>query len=479
MPPTTPPAAAFRIGRRSGPTRLPIVVELPLPGGPLVLATREPWPIAKDLFCSELTAWPADAEELERVPVASCRRVGASVQLVLDRGQRRRSLFVWTTKRGRPIVFWRSERSMRATRPGVRAPTARGLDGPLEVVVDLRERYAWRFADLPVTVERRRLPVGDYAAFVDGQLVAVVERKRLEEFAGAAVQGRLQLQLAELATMPRAAVVIEGRLSQLLKGDLKARPGWLLNLVAALQAAYPNVPLLFAESGPLAAGLAYRRVDAPMTCSGRPWARTPTRRRRNHLRTRRCSRPASPSPSRTSPPAPTCTAAGATRSHGRPPARRSPSRRTPSATASSRPRPPTTSTGSCARANWWPRGVGGRGGSSGGVEPAPGRPDSLAIALTRWRFSEPNGHRMSRSSTISGTSSSRSRRSPGSAAPVRSQDNSSSRAIHSGFSITGDSRATGRPSTVISTSSPDCTRSRTRMVSWLSSSTSMRTMLRV
>jgi hypothetical protein len=262
MPPTTPPAAAFRIGRRSGPTRLPIVVELPLPGGPLVLATREPWPIAKDLFCSELTAWPADAEELECVPVASCRRVGASVQLVLDRGQRRRSLFVWTTKRGRPIVFWRSERSMRATRPGVRAPTARGLDGPLEVVVDLRERYAWRFADLPVTVDRRRLPVGDYAVFVDGQLVAVVERKRLEEFAGAAVQGRLQLQLAELATMPRAAVVIEGRLSQLLKGDLKARPGWLLNLVAALQAAYPNVPLLFAESGPLAAGLAYRWLSA-------------------------------------------------------------------------------------------------------------------------------------------------------------------------------------------------------------------------
>lgn len=262
MPPTARPPAAFRIGRRAGPTRLPIVVELPLAGGPLVLATREPWPVAKDLFCSELAAWPADAEEIERVPVASCRRVGASVQLVLDRGQRRRSLFVWTSKQGRSIVFWRSERSMRATRPGVRAPTARGLDGPLEVVVDLRERYAWRFADLPVTVERRRLPAGDYAAFVDGRLVAVVERKRLDEFAGAAVQGRLQLQMAELATMPRAAVVIEGRLSQLLKGDLKARPGWLLNLVAALQAAYPNVPLLFAESGPLAAGLAYRWLSA-------------------------------------------------------------------------------------------------------------------------------------------------------------------------------------------------------------------------
>jgi hypothetical protein len=256
--------AVLRIGRRPGPTRLPIVLELPLTSGPIVLATREPWPVAKDLFCAELDAWPADADEVERVPVASCRRVGASVQLVLDRAQRRRSLFVWTTKGGRPIVFWRSERSMRATRPGVRAPTARGLDGPLEVVVDLRERYGWRFQNLPVTLERRRLPVGDYAVFEGERLVAVVERKKLEEFAGAAVRGRLQLQLAELATMPRAVVIIEGRLSQLLKGDLKARPGWLLNLLAALQAAFPSVPLLFAESGPLAADLAYRWLSASL-----------------------------------------------------------------------------------------------------------------------------------------------------------------------------------------------------------------------
>ena len=264
MPTADRQAPAFRIGRRSLASRLPVVVELPLASGPLVLATREPWPVAKDLFCAELAAWPGDAVEIERVPVASCRRVGASVQLVLDRPQRRRSMFVWTAKQGRTIVFWRSERSMRATRPGVRAPTARGLDGPLEVVVDLRERYAWRFQNLPVTIDRRRLPAGDYAVFEEGRLVAVVERKRLEEFASSAVQGGLQLQLAELATMPRAVVIVEGRLSQLLKGDLKTRPGWLLNLVAALQAAYPTVPLLFAESGPLAADLAYRWLSASL-----------------------------------------------------------------------------------------------------------------------------------------------------------------------------------------------------------------------
>lgn len=255
---------SLRIGRRDGATRLPIVLGLPLGDGELVLATRADWPVDKDLFCAELNGWPEDAVELERVPVASCRRVGASLQLVLQRAQRRRSIFVWTRKGTRTLVFWRSERSMRSTRPGVRAPTARGLDGPLSVVIDERERYPWRFGERQVTLERRRLPVGDYAVYEGERLVAVVERKKLAEFAGAAVQGSLQLQLAELATMPRAVVVIEGRLSQLLKGDLRANPGWLLNLVAALQASYPNVPLLFAESGPLAADLAYRWLSASL-----------------------------------------------------------------------------------------------------------------------------------------------------------------------------------------------------------------------
>jgi len=254
----------MRIGRRVGATRLPVVIGLPLGGAELVLATRAAWPVDKDLFCVELDAWPDDVEDVEHVSVASCRRVGASVQLVLDRGQRRRSMFVWTSKGSRTLVFWRSERSMRSTRPGVRAPTARGLEGPLTIVVDERERYGWRFVGRDVTIERRRLPVGDYGVFAGDTLVAVVERKKLGEFAGAAVQGTLQLLMAELATMPRAAVVIEGRLSQLLKGDVRTRPGWMLNLVAALQAAYPNVPLLFGETGPLAADLAYRWLSASL-----------------------------------------------------------------------------------------------------------------------------------------------------------------------------------------------------------------------
>jgi hypothetical protein len=247
-------------------TRLPYLLRLPVDGTQIVLAARDRWPGNRDVFCYELPAWPEDAEVLEQVEVARCRRRGASVELVLLRRQRRRSLFVWTRKGGRVLVFWRSERSMRAARPGVRVPQAQGLEGPLTIAVDERERYAWRFASLPVTTERRSLPAGDYAVFVgtgsEARLVGAVERKRANELAAEAIAGKLALTLAELAALPRAAVIVEGRLSQLLKPEVEVRKGWLLNLVAGLQVAYPNVPLLFAETPKLAADLAYRWLSA-------------------------------------------------------------------------------------------------------------------------------------------------------------------------------------------------------------------------
>jgi len=250
----------------NGGSRLPYLLRLPLAPRPLILAARSDWPVEKDVYCFELTDWPANAEVIACVPVVTCQRRGAAVELVLDRAQRRRSLFVWTMSRqGKRLVFWRSERSMRSTRPGVRAPHARGLDGAMTVVIDTRERYPWRFATNPVTTERRQLPVGDYGVFDGDELAAVVERKKLQEFVGSAVNGQLALAMAELAAMPRAAVIIEGRLGKLLAADqTRVKPGWILNLTAALQAAYPNVPLLFAESAPLAADLAYRWLSACM-----------------------------------------------------------------------------------------------------------------------------------------------------------------------------------------------------------------------
>jgi len=94
--------------------------------------------------------------------------------------------------------------------------------------------------------------------------VAAVERKSVADLARSATGGELALTLAELGRIPHGALVVEGRLSDLVKegqrGDV--RPGWLLNLVAALQVAHPQVAWMFAETRSLAEDYAYRWLAA-------------------------------------------------------------------------------------------------------------------------------------------------------------------------------------------------------------------------
>lgn len=268
-----PDAPTFRIGRIPGTaTRLPYILRLPLSGeGRLFLATRDTWPRGTDLFCHQVRSWPDEAEVVEEVPVEACWRAGAAVHLVLQRRTNRRSLFVWTKKGDRTLVFWRSEATMRRARPGIRVPLARAFGESIAIAVDVGERYPWRFAGREATIERRRLPVGDYALLRDQQIAAVVERKTTADFATAAVGGQLGLVLAELGQVRHAALVVEGRFSDVLKAADRVKPGWLLNVVAALQVEHPRVSWMFAETRPLAEEWAYRwlaaaaRIDAPRT----------------------------------------------------------------------------------------------------------------------------------------------------------------------------------------------------------------------
>lgn len=231
--------------------------------GPLYLACGATWPGAKDVYCHPLAAWPADAPLLETLPVERCWREGKAVHLVLQRRLRRRSLFVWTRKGERELIFWRSQRSMTQARPGLRVPAARGLDSALEIAVDIRERYGWRFAGLPASLQRRELPVGDYGIFVGGRLVAAVERKSPADLAASAVGGSLGFALAELSTLPYACLVVEGRFSDILKATKdQVQPDWLLSVMAALQLRHPRVAWTFAETQGLAQAYAFRWLAA-------------------------------------------------------------------------------------------------------------------------------------------------------------------------------------------------------------------------
>jgi hypothetical protein len=180
----------------------------------MVFRASGTWPRTTALYSYPLPVdqWPVDPQVVERVPVRSCVRRGAAVDLVLDRARENRSRIVFSTAGGRDAVFWQSPRTRKQARPNVRTPTARAAGlSELEIVVDAHERYAWRFATRQAATVSRALPCGDCAVVIDGRLVAVVERKSLPDLVASRTSGRLRYALGELAALPRAAVVVEDR----------------------------------------------------------------------------------------------------------------------------------------------------------------------------------------------------------------------------------------------------------------------------
>lgn len=260
---------SFLVARNPDPdSTLPFLLRLPIDGG-VLLKARDRWPTTARVYCHPLDEWPADAEILEQVPVRTCARRGAAIDLVLDRGRNNRSQIVFTKPHpgragGRPMIFWQTARTAQRARPGQRVPTRRASQlERLTILVDTRERYPYKFTGRRVERQRVALPVGDYAVRDGERVVAVVERKTPEDFNKSLVDGSLNYALAELAALPAAAIVVEQRYGALLN-DQHTQPGWLLELVARLQVRYPTVPVVFADSRKLAEEYTYRFLAAAL-----------------------------------------------------------------------------------------------------------------------------------------------------------------------------------------------------------------------
>lgn len=106
----------------------------------MVLKARDVWPTVSRVYCHPFEgAWPEDAEIIEEVPVVSCR--GGAVDLVLDRPRLSRCQSVFTEVKGRPAIFWQTQKTARTANPGGRIPRRRFLEGGQTIAVDTRERY--------------------------------------------------------------------------------------------------------------------------------------------------------------------------------------------------------------------------------------------------------------------------------------------------------------------------------------------------
>jgi len=257
----------FLIARNPDPdSRLPYLVRLPIDGG-LVLKVRDTWPRTSRVFCARgIDAWPDDAEVIEDVRVIVCQRRGIAIDLVLDRPRENRSQFVFTTlPTGREGIFWQTRKVVGTARPGARIPGRRASGiAELVIVVDTREHYPYRFAHQQATTERAALSAGDYAVrSTDGTIIAAVERKSLGDLAGALNGGTLVFELAKLAELPRAAVVVEDRYGNLLK-HAHAPSGFLPDMLARVQVRYPELPILFLETRPLAEEWTFRYLGAAL-----------------------------------------------------------------------------------------------------------------------------------------------------------------------------------------------------------------------
>jgi hypothetical protein len=245
---------------------LPYLLRLPLGNG-LVFRTKGTWPRTSALYCHPvpIADWPADPEVVERVPLRACSRRGAAIDVIADRGREHRSQLVFTTARGREVVFWQSPRTRKQARPDVRLPTARAAGvAELEILVDAHERYAYAFTGQRVRTVSRALPCGDYAVTAAGRLVAAVERKSLPDLLSSLTSGRLRFALGELASLPRAAVVVEDRYSQVFAQD-RVRPALVADGLAELQVRWPTIPIVFCETRKLAEEWTYRYLAAART----------------------------------------------------------------------------------------------------------------------------------------------------------------------------------------------------------------------
>ena len=230
---------------------LPYLIGLPIEGG-LWFKARDSWPRSSRVYCHPLPGRPPGRlAVIEQVPVRSCARRGAAIDLVLDRGVNRRSQFVFARQRGRSIVLWQTPLAALSARPGVRVPGRHLPVASLLVLVDSRERYPYRFASRGVSTERKALAAGDYAVSDQDVVVAAVERKTLGDFAKGLSDGSLAFVMSHLATLRSAAVVVEGNYSRLLRNE-HVRAGWLGELAALVQIRHPSVPIVYAESRKIA-----------------------------------------------------------------------------------------------------------------------------------------------------------------------------------------------------------------------------------
>ena len=184
----------------------------------MTLRTQDKWPTAgRHIFCLREDEPPTPdevLEELERVDIIAFNERGRRISIVLDRKRYKRCDFLFLKKsyKDRPEesyeqIFWLTQRSIEQHRPAFKLISRQGKT-ELIVRIHSNEKYPWRFPG--AVIERGAISAGDYALMDGDDMLAVVERKTLDNLlADFGTMPVLHQRLAELAAQDNHALVIE------------------------------------------------------------------------------------------------------------------------------------------------------------------------------------------------------------------------------------------------------------------------------
>jgi len=230
------------------------------PGKFLSLLVQDKWPGPnKKIFClSEGTIKESElpsGELVEKSEILSCLRDERKLSIILNRPVKKRCWFIFRKKEYKKKpgefyeqIFWITQSSAVSERRGAylyKSPKKGGF----KVIIDINEKYPYKFPH--ARIERKKLPVGDYALVYDDELIAIAERKTKDNFIHEiSFFDVLKLRLQELNLYPYKAVVFESSYSHFLtpKKFLPYSPSYLVQLLADLIIEFPQIQFIFCGS---------------------------------------------------------------------------------------------------------------------------------------------------------------------------------------------------------------------------------------
>jgi len=194
-------------------------------------------------------------EEAERVDIVAFHERGRRLSVVLDRKRYKRCDFLFLDKpyKDRPgesyeQIFWLTQKAITQHRPAYKGVTS-SSSTVFTVRIDSNERYPWRFPG--IVTERGPLPAGDYALMDGDDIVALVERKTLDNLlADFGTMPVLHQKLAELATYKNNAIVIEAPYADFLNPAKMHyyKAGFCASAIGELHALHPNLRIIYCSN---------------------------------------------------------------------------------------------------------------------------------------------------------------------------------------------------------------------------------------